>query len=215
MTEPDSSTASALLDAAEIEFATTGVDGASLRSIMRAAGANTAAIHYHYGSREALTTAVLDRVLVPLNDRRIDLLDEIGEEPPLDELLTALIRPDLEAVRALADRNPAALRLLGIIYGQPNRFVKSHVEDRFRPVAERYMPPLMAVLTHLDPAEIAWRIRWCVFGVLGGLLSADADDYAADSAIDLADLDRSSARVVAFCAAGLAADAPSEPGANP
>jgi AcrR family transcriptional regulator len=82
----DQDTAVALLDAAEVAFAEHGVDAVSLRAIMRAAGVNTAAIHYHYGSRDELARAVLKRVLNPLQTRRLQLLDELvssSEEPSI------------------------------------------------------------------------------------------------------------------------------------
>ncbi|MGF1595653.1 MAG: TetR family transcriptional regulator [Acidimicrobiales bacterium] len=61
----------ALLDAAEAEFATEGFETGSLRKIMRDAGADPGAVHYHFGGREALATAVLDRILAPLNAHRL------------------------------------------------------------------------------------------------------------------------------------------------
>ena len=43
-----------LLDAAETLFAENGFDGTSLRSITSAAGANLAAVNYHFQSKEGL-----------------------------------------------------------------------------------------------------------------------------------------------------------------
>ena len=50
-------TKTAIMDAAEIVMAEHGVDGASIRAIVGRAGANTAAIHYHFNSREGLIEA--------------------------------------------------------------------------------------------------------------------------------------------------------------
>jgi AcrR family transcriptional regulator len=45
-------------------FARHGIQGVSLRTVMEAAGAkNTAAVHYHFGDREALLEAALDCVV--------------------------------------------------------------------------------------------------------------------------------------------------------
>jgi AcrR family transcriptional regulator len=149
----------------------------SLRAIMRAAGVNTAAIHYHYGSRDELARAVLKRVLNPLQMRRLQLLDELvssSEEPPTaQQLVTALIRPDFEAVVTLCDRNPAGAGLIGTIYSRPTAFVKALVEESFAPVADAFLPYLLTALPHLSPAELSWRVRWAVFGVLGAVLCAD------------------------------------------
>ena len=171
-------TAGALLDAAEAEFAEHGIHGASLRSIMRSAGANTAAVHYHYGSREELAAAVLDRVLEPLQRRRLELLDAAvasspTARPELQSLLDALVRPDFEARLAAGERDPRSARIVGAIYSRPPDFVRSRVEASFAPVARQFVPHLMTVLPVLSPQELSWRVRWNVFGMLGALLASD------------------------------------------
>jgi AcrR family transcriptional regulator len=50
-------------------FARHGIQGVSLRTVMEAAGAkNTAAVHYHFGDREALLEAALDCVVTATAD---------------------------------------------------------------------------------------------------------------------------------------------------
>ena len=61
-----------ILDSAEKLFADAGFDGTSLRGITAGAGVNLAAVHYYFGSKEALVQAVLARRLEPINRRRID-----------------------------------------------------------------------------------------------------------------------------------------------
>lgn len=197
----------ALLDAAEAAFAVDGVDAVSLRSIMREAGANAAAVHYHYGSRDALAGAVLDRVLAPLQERRIELLDDLviqGQVPSVAALIEALVRPDLEAVVSLGERNPGGGRLIGMIYARPSIFVKTLVEGHFGPVATRFMPHFEAALPHLESDEIAWRVRWCVFGPLGALLSDEALSIIPES------LDIQLARFVVAAGGALLAPHPLE-----
>ena len=56
-----------LLDAAERLFAEQGFDSTSLRQITSAAGANLAAVNYHFGSKDDLIVEVLDRRIKPMN----------------------------------------------------------------------------------------------------------------------------------------------------
>ncbi len=209
-TDTAGSTATALLDAAESAFATEGIEGSSLRAIMRAAGANPAAVHYHFGSREALARAVLDRTLGPLNHRRLTLLgiatEEADGEPSLEALLDAIVRPDLEAVRTLHSRGAGNGRLIGLIYSRPSLFVKRLVEEHFQPVAAQFMPPMMRTLAPTPGPEIAWRVRWFVFGVLGALLS---DDEATET--HLGALDEAVSRLVSVSAAALRAPMANQP----
>lgn len=180
------STATALLDAAEAEFAASGIEDASLRAIMRSAGVDAGAIHYHFGTRTALAEAVLDRILAPLNERRLELLDRAVSalESPgaigLEALLDALVRPDIETGRALHARARGSARLIGAIYIRPADFVEARVTRHFRPVARRFLPHLAAAVPHVDEETLSWRVRWCVFGTLGALLSDEAAPFADD-----------------------------------
>jgi AcrR family transcriptional regulator len=87
-----------ILDTAERLFADQGIGAVSLRSITAEAGVNLAAIHYYFGSKEALVVAVFDRRVVKLNEERLALLDEVeraaGDGPlPIEDLLRALYGP--------------------------------------------------------------------------------------------------------------------------
>lgn len=178
----------ALLDAAEAEFANQGIESGSLRNIMRQAGADPGAVHYHFGNREAVAAAVLDRILVPLNARRLTLLDRAvaNGRPLLPQLVEALIRPDIEAAHVLHARSPGRARLIGAIYTRPSDFVATTVAAHFAPVADAFRPHLEATLPHLPVGDVAWRIRWCVFGTVGTVLTDTSAPFKqpADDLID-------------------------------
>lgn len=169
----------ALLDAAEAEFAESGFDTASLRKIMRAASADPGSIHYHFGGRAALAQSVLERILVPLNARRLELLDQAlaDQASSAVELVEVLIRPDIETATALRARSKRRARLIGAIYLHPANFVTSTVARHFAPVADAFRPHLEAALPHVPFPVIAWRVRWCVFGTLGALLADEAAPF--------------------------------------
>ncbi len=86
----------ALLRAAEKLFAQRGVDVVSLREVSAAAGqANNSAVGYHFGSREGLIGAILDRHSEPIfarYDAQLDLLDRQGSTS-LRVLLEMLLLP--------------------------------------------------------------------------------------------------------------------------
>jgi AcrR family transcriptional regulator len=172
----------ALLDAAEEEFADVGIETGSLRKIMRAAGADPGAVHYHFGGRQALAEAVLTRVLVPLNARRRQLLERVTAtaKPTLAQLVEALIRPDIETAHALHARSPGRARLISAIYLQPADFVETTVAAHFSPVAEAFRPHLEAALPHVPFPAIGWRVRWCVFGTVGALLADQSAPFDSD-----------------------------------
>ena len=172
----------ALLDAAQAEFADSGFEAGSLRRIMRSAGVDPGAVHYHFGGREALADAVLNRILVPLNARRYELLDRAlaSGEPSVTALVEALIRPDIETAHVLHARLPGSARLIGAVYLRPADFVEATVAAHFAPVAEAFRPPLEAALPHVPFPVIAWRVRWCVFGTVGTLLAHESAPFDSD-----------------------------------
>jgi AcrR family transcriptional regulator len=69
-----------LLDVAEQLFLRAGL-GVSVRDITDAAGQNSAAIHYHFGSRDALVGAVIARRADDLAARRRDALQSLRDAP--------------------------------------------------------------------------------------------------------------------------------------
>ena len=91
-------TRESILDAAERLFARDGYAGATLRAITRAAGANLAAVQYHFGGKEALYREVFVRRIRPMNLARAAALDAVesrraGDAVPLRTLLEILFRP--------------------------------------------------------------------------------------------------------------------------
>jgi AcrR family transcriptional regulator len=74
-----------LLDAALRLFATEGIAAVSLREIrLSAKQRNAGALHYHFGSKEGLLRALLERELPPLVVRRRELLAAAAALPPGD-----------------------------------------------------------------------------------------------------------------------------------
>lgn len=88
-----------LLDAAARSFAEDGVRNASLVEITRRAGQrNSGALHYHFGSREAVLCAVLAEHVDFLARREGELLEVALAGPPDDvaAVVEAVVRPAAE-----------------------------------------------------------------------------------------------------------------------
>ncbi|MEV3974347.1 TetR/AcrR family transcriptional regulator [Streptomyces sp. NPDC050698] len=89
-------TRAALMDAAERLFAEQGVEAVSVRAVNAAAGLAPAAVHYHFGTKEALLEAVLLRrgtsVVADISARCDALLTQEGRPEPR-EIIEALVAP--------------------------------------------------------------------------------------------------------------------------
>ncbi len=73
-----------LIEAARQLFSSAGYDATSVRDITSRAHANLGAITYHFGSKEALYHAVIERFATPIADRIAAIAAESG--PPLERL---------------------------------------------------------------------------------------------------------------------------------
>jgi AcrR family transcriptional regulator len=95
---PDASATKAkLLDSAARAFARDGVFNASLIDITRQAGQrNRAALRYHFGSRDGILCAVIDRHAPFLARREGELLDVARHASGLEPVVEALVRPAAE-----------------------------------------------------------------------------------------------------------------------
>jgi AcrR family transcriptional regulator len=97
---PDASdTRQKLLDAAARAFAEDGVYNASLVEITRKADQrNRGALHYHFGSRDGVLCAVLERHVTFLARREGELLEKAAGAPDDDvaAVIEAIVRPAAE-----------------------------------------------------------------------------------------------------------------------
>lgn len=86
-----------IIAAAERLFAEQGFDRVTLRQIARESGqGNVAAVQYHFGSKEGLLSAIVDRHRGEIDDRRRALLaaaEASDAEPDLEALVRILVEP--------------------------------------------------------------------------------------------------------------------------
>jgi AcrR family transcriptional regulator len=199
-------TTTAILDAAEQLFAADGYDATSIRQITRHADVNVAAVHYHFGDKPAVLRAVTSRVVEPLNARRFRLLElaqaaAAPDPAPLQAVLDAFVRPDIETLLDLHQRGPTVAHFLGRVYSDPTPWVRRMTSEQFAEAERRFFPAIAAALPHLSSDEIAWRmIRF------SAVLVHTFATWPADG-MDRATADLTVRRLVNFAVAALRAPA--------
>jgi AcrR family transcriptional regulator len=85
-----------VLDTAERLFATKGVNAVSLRDINTAAGVSQGVLHYHFGGRDGLLKAILERRLPALAQERQAMLQRLldaGRTPTLQQMAEIIVLP--------------------------------------------------------------------------------------------------------------------------
>ncbi|CAM5370390.1 putative DNA-binding transcriptional regulator [Streptomyces sp. ADI98-12] len=99
VTQVDASTRQRLLTAAKQLFLEKGADQVSLRAVNAEAGLNPGAVHYHFGSREGLVSALLEQELGPVwNARWADEHGRTTGEPEIRRLVAGLVEPFADLV---------------------------------------------------------------------------------------------------------------------
>lgn len=91
---------SRLLDAAAAQFARTGIEGSSLRAIASAAGVTPAMLHYYFGDKGRLATALVDERLAPAMLPLRQRLEQVGEDP------IALVTAFAQGIAEIVARHP-------------------------------------------------------------------------------------------------------------
>jgi AcrR family transcriptional regulator len=204
-----------VLDAAEQLFADQGFKATSLRQITSAAGANLAAVNYHFGSKEELMVEVLSRRLEPMNRERLDLLERLEstcgtEGPGVEAILEAFLGPPLRMKRDAGKVANLFLRLLGHAMNESSDRVQGLVIDRFREVGERFMAALCRALPRAPRPELAWSLVFGVGAMIHALHLSETrlSSKLAHLGLDATDSDAMLARMVRFLGAGLEAASP-------
>ena len=196
-----------ILDAAEHLFARDGIEATSLRAITAEAGVNLAAVNYHFQSKDALVHAVIARRVVPVNQRRLELLEACeqaaGDGPlPLDGVLDAFVRP---VVEIYASRAREFTPLMGRIYTEPGDYVERVYKEHLEPVATRFIRAYERALPGVPRVELLWRLHFSI-GALGHTMgAARLLKIFSNGECDPSDVEGTLKRLEAFMIAGLTA----------
>lgn len=161
-----------LLDSAETLFAARGYHVTSLRAVTRTAKANLAAVHYHFGSKQALLEAVIARRLAPLNAERQLRLAALPDTAEASSILRAFVEPTL----ALRDAGPGArhfLTLVGRAMVEPDESVRSVFLAQMQGLLEQLFARLSAALPQLSSQEVFWRLFFALGTLAHTLRMAD------------------------------------------
>ncbi len=142
-----------LIDTAERLIAERGLQAVSVRDITGAADANSAAIHYHFQSKEGLVLAVLADRAEALQERRSAHLENLGEDFSVRDLARAMVLPTIELTGGGEPSGAATyVGFLAALLEEPGMI--GPIEDHFGDQYDRYVDALLAVRPEL-PGNVA------------------------------------------------------------
>lgn len=158
-----------LVDAALELLARRGEDAVTLRDITEAAGANVAAVSYHFGSLRSLCDTAIERALERYLDAQQEAVSALGPESTIEESAAAFARPMMTALSS-GGRELAVIRIVARVGIDPPEDW-DRLNPRFDRIRADVVRVLKANLAEVKRQELIFRTR-CGAGMLNWLVLA-------------------------------------------
>ena len=165
-----------ILDAAEALMADHGIAGVSLRSILSKAGANTAALHYHFGTREGVVKAVLARRGRTQTLRRLEMLERLernSEPPAIMDIVEIIVDPMVELLYAEGERGRRFIRFLARLQSDRSPLLHEAEAELVPHLRARLANLVVRACPHLPAAGLQRRMMMALDTTLLALANAD------------------------------------------
>jgi len=153
-----------LIDAAGEMFAELGFHHTTVREICNRAGANIAAVNYHFRDKTGLYTEVVRQSMRAAKLEAVRAAFDQNAEP--EEILRAVIKTRLESLRGL-DLGDWHFRIFAHELAKPTPAMNVVVNEAIRPLYQR-MCKLIAVIVALPPDH--HKTRLCAHSIIGQIL---------------------------------------------
>lgn len=147
-----------ILDVAEQVINDEGL-GVSLRRIMVVAGVNVTSINYHFGQRDKLIEAIVERRSNIINEERLALLAKAEQRTPpsVADIITAYYEPSFDPKRVNDPGWRNYLRILSRLSLESGKFYRDLMTRYYDPVHTNFLQALQRALPQLPEEELIWR----------------------------------------------------------
>lgn len=154
-----------LLDAARGLLADHDEDAVSLRDLTEAADANIAAVSYHFGGKEALCRATIERAIDHLVQAQVDGMRQLGEESTLEEIAAVLARPVICALAGPACADQSYMRIVARVATDPSPQLREWKRAALARAESELIAPLRRALPSTPDDQLRFRLE-CAAGIL-------------------------------------------------
>jgi AcrR family transcriptional regulator len=203
----DTNTPTRILLAAERLFAAHGIGNVSLREITSAAGVNSAAAHYHFGSKDAVLDELFALRARPIALRREELLSKVRLDrqgrPVLEDILRAFLLPALEIMDTPEGLAFTMLRARMVFEREE---VKRNALNRAFDATNRVaLVALAKALPKLSRNELYWRFHLMLGTMVYTMARPGRVESISHGEVDTTHPDTALDHLVRFAAAGFRA----------
>ena len=139
-----------------------GYYATSMRQLTREADVNVAAVHYHFGNKEALFLAVLKRRIAPFVNM---VLDNMKQKAQLhasvrpEDLVQAFVDVCLQYVRDFDREAVLVTRLVTRLMVDEYKVFREQLAQEYTDVIEHIFQLFEQALPHLDKETVRWRMH--------------------------------------------------------
>jgi AcrR family transcriptional regulator len=190
-----------ILDAAELLFSKQGIAATSVRNIISSAKVNIASIHYHFGCKHEVIKEVYARRILPVNELRLRLLDELenkaaGRPLKVCDIVYAFLNPVNQLLAA--QKNQVVLKgLMARIHSEPDEVV--HIKRLFNDVFVRFYAAFSFALPLVSASELKSRFSFMI-GIMG---IAYLDEHIVQQSGGSPSIEETGKRIIQFVTAGF------------
>lgn len=192
-----------ILDVAEEHFGRYGYEGTTLRGIIKDADVNVAAVAYHFGSKDSLLLAVIQRFASPVVEQQIERLRFVMKVPDCDlnDVLRAFYEPPLVLIKNRGEKGETLSMFLGRFQTEPEP-VFSLVDRNYASCRNEFIAAFRVVCPGLSDADYHWNFEFMLSLILCFLTRqtfirqryGDTADWQIDEIVD---------RLIAFAGPGM------------
>jgi AcrR family transcriptional regulator len=192
-----------ILDVAERHFALYGFAGTSLRGIISEAEVNVAAVAYHFGAKEELFAAVMERFAVPVVDRQLERLRKVlaKSDVTLTDAIQSFYEPPITLIKKMGERGASLSMFLGRAHTEPEPAF-SLVDRHYAACRNEFIAAFRKLLPRLSDADLHWCFEFMLSLIVCFLTRqkqirgrySESADWKPDAVV---------LRLVSFCEAGF------------
>jgi AcrR family transcriptional regulator len=157
------------MDAALELLAERGEEGVTLRDVTDAAGANVAAVSYHFGSLKSLFDAAIEQAVERYLDAQQQAVGEVSADASIEELAAAFARQMIAAMSG-GGRDLAVIRIVARTSIDPPKGW-ARFDSTFDSIRAEMVRVLKANLPDAANKELIFRTR-CAAGLMNWLVLA-------------------------------------------
>ena len=121
---------------------------------------NIAAIHYHFGSKEELFIAVVQRVGKPIIQSQLQQLAEFENQlspPSVESILEAFFKPPLQIISQMGEEGMIRAQFLGRCRMEPFP-IQELARLEFKPSYQGFVDILQRALPNQTRSELQWKL---------------------------------------------------------